>query len=334
MSCRLIRSSARCRRLPLSMPPGLFAPGADRPCGIEQSGDADRLERRAASSACRRDRRERLSPEYHGNRHRRIPGRQRSSYRAGTGFTSNSSLNGAVSAVSLQWLLFDFGERAAVVDAAKQGSVISNIAFTAVHQQLIYSVTLAFYNYAAAQARSRHRDASLKNAQDVQAAADDRYKHGFGTVTEVAQARQGTAQANLAVVQATGGAQDAYLALITAMGISPLTKIRIANVSGRKLSPSMAAPVERIISNALARRPDVQSAYAAKKASLANVRAAQAEFMPKFFLSATGTYNSGNLGRDKSSVRMVSNRRRSSSRSPRRPRTGLPVTLKLNRPGV
>ena len=213
----------------------------------------------------------------------------------GTGFSSNSSLNGTVSALSLQWLLFDFGERAAVVDAAKQGSVISNIAFTAVHQQLIYSVALAFYGHASAQARLATATQSLKNAQDIQAAAEDRYKHGFGTVTEVAQARQGTAQANLAVVQATGGAQDAYLALITVMGISPLTKIRIASVSGRKLSPSTAAPVESIISDALARRPDVQSAYAAQKASLANVRAARAEFMPKFFVSTTGSYSSGNL---------------------------------------
>jgi outer membrane protein TolC len=213
----------------------------------------------------------------------------------GTGFSDNSSLNGTVSAVSLQWLLFDFGERAAVVDAAKQGSVMSNIAFTAVHQLLIYSVALAFYNHAAAQARLATATQSLKNAQDVQAAAEDRSKHGIGTVTEVAQARQGTAQADLAVVQATGGTEDAYLTLITAMGISPLTKIKIADVSGRKLSPSMAAPVESFISEALARRPDMQSAYAAQKASLANVRAAQAEFMPKFFLSATGTYNSGNL---------------------------------------
>jgi outer membrane protein len=213
----------------------------------------------------------------------------------GTNFSNNSSLYGTVSAVSLQWLLFDFGARAAIVDAAKQGSVISNIAFTAVHQQLIYSVAVAFYSHAAAQAHLTTATQSLKNAQDVQAAAEDRYKHGFGTVTEVAQARQGTAQANLAVVQATGGAQDAYLALITAMGISPLTKMKIANVSGRKLFPSMAEPVEGIISNALARRPDVQSAYAAQKAGLANVRAAQAEFMPKIFLSANGTYTSGNL---------------------------------------
>jgi outer membrane protein len=82
----------------------------------------------------------------------------------GTGFKSNSSLDGSVSAVSLQWLLFDFGQRAAVVDAAKQGSVISNIAFTAVHQELIYSVTVAFYNYAAAQARLATATQSLKNA--------------------------------------------------------------------------------------------------------------------------------------------------------------------------
>jgi outer membrane protein len=213
----------------------------------------------------------------------------------GTSFNSNPSLSGTVSALSLQWLLFDFGQRAAVVDAAKQGSAISNIAFTAVHQQLIYGVSVAFYNHAAAQARLTTATQSLKNAQDVQAAAENRYKHGVGTVTEVAQARQGTAQANLSVVQATGGAQDAYFALINAMGISPLTKIRIADVTGRKLSPSMDAPVESIIADALARRPDVQSAYAAQKASLANVQAARAEFMPKFFLSANGTYTSGNL---------------------------------------
>jgi hypothetical protein len=32
--------------------------------------------------------------------------------------------------------LFDFGERAALVDAAKQASVVSNIAFTAAHRHV------------------------------------------------------------------------------------------------------------------------------------------------------------------------------------------------------
>jgi outer membrane protein len=79
------------------------------------------------------------------------------------------------------------------------------------------------------------------------------------------------------------------------MGISPLTRIKIASIADRKLSPSMTDSVERALAAALARRPDVLSAYAAEKASLANVRAARAEFLPKFFLSATGAYNNGGL---------------------------------------
>jgi outer membrane protein len=235
---------------------------------------------------------------------------------SGTPSLGNGSANGTISAVSVQWLLFDFGERGAIVDAAKQASVISNIAFTAAHQQLIYDVCLAFYAHAAARARLAAATESLKNAQAVQAAVEDRHRHGVGTVIEVAQARQATAQANLAVVQATGGVQDAYLALLSAMGISPLAKIAITDVSGRKLSPSMIAPVETIISQALSRRPDVQSAYVAQKASLANVRAAEAEFKPKFFVSATGAYNSGGLditalpgvGQQSSTVNISGNR--------------------------
>jgi outer membrane protein TolC len=214
---------------------------------------------------------------------------------SGVSVNNNGSATGAISALSLQWLLFDFGERGAVVSAAQQLAVISNIAFTAAHQLLIYAVSLAFYENAAARARETTAKQSLQNAQAVQAAAEDRYAHGIGTVVEAAQARQATAQARLALVQATGAAQDTYIAVVAAMGISPLTKIRIADVGNRPLSPAMDRSVEEIVSAALARRSDVLSAYAAEKASLANVEAAEAEFLPKLFVAATGTYNNGNL---------------------------------------
>jgi outer membrane protein TolC len=129
----------------------------------------------------------------------------------------------------------------------------------------------------------------------VEAAANDRYKHSIGTVVEVSQAHQATAQAKLAVVQADGAAENAYLNLISAMGISPLTRINIAMVSHRRLSPSMTASLQSIISMALARRPDILTAYAAQKAANANVQAAVAEFMPKVFLAGTTAYNNGNL---------------------------------------
>jgi outer membrane protein len=213
----------------------------------------------------------------------------------GLNVDGNTTVDGAVSALSLQWLLFDFGERTAVLNAAKQVSVISNIGFTAAHQQVIYGVSLAYYAEAAARTRVDTAARSLKNAQDVQVAAEERYAHGVGTVVEVAQARQATAQAQLLEVQAGGAAQDAYQGLIAAMGISPLTWVKIADIPERKLPSAVTDSVERIVADALGRRPDVLAAYAAQQASLENVRAARAEFRPKLFLSATGAYNTGRL---------------------------------------
>ena len=193
------------------------------------------------------------------------------------------------------WMLFDFGQRAAVVEAAEQLSTISNIGFTAAHQQLIFDVSVAFYNYSAARARASMASQALKNAQMVEAAADERMRKGIGTAIEVTQAHQVTAQTNLGLVQANGAEQNGYLTLISTLGISPLTKLRIADVSNRKLSAGLAQSAQKVISVALARRPDILAAYSAQKAALANVRAAEADFMPKVFMSGTGSYTNGNL---------------------------------------
>ena len=214
---------------------------------------------------------------------------------AGDPSLGSSSASGAVSARALQWLLFDFGQRGAIVDAAKQQSVIYNIGFTTAHPALINNVSTAYYTDAAEQARRATAAGALRSVKAVQGAADDCEKHGVGDVIEVAQARQATAQAKLALVQATGGEQNARSALLTATGVSPLTKLRSAGVSRRKLPPSMLTPVEAIIAHALARRPDMQTTFAAQQASLAGVRAAEAEFKPKIFVFGTGAYNSGSL---------------------------------------
>src|SRR5271170_4092269 len=115
----------------------------------------------------------------------------------GTTLANNVTGQGNVEVLSIQWLLFDFGERAALVDAAKQGSAISNIAFTAAHQQVIYNVSLAFYADAAARARLASTGEALRDAEEVETAAQSRYKQGIGTVVEVAQTRQASAEARL-----------------------------------------------------------------------------------------------------------------------------------------
>lgn len=213
----------------------------------------------------------------------------------GVNASNNVTGSGNIEALSVQWLLFDFGERAALVDVAKQASAISNIAFTFAHQQVIYNVSLAFYANAAAQARLATAAKSLRDAEQVQAAAEDRYKRGIGTVVEVAQAKQATAEARLTRVQAEGAAQNSYLALISAIGISPMTRLAIADVSRRRLPPALTTPIVKFVAEALARRPDVLTGYATVRASLAGLSAAEAAFFPKVFASAIGTRLSGSL---------------------------------------
>lgn len=199
----------------------------------------------------------------------------------------------SIGVLSLQWLLFDFGERAALGEAAEQAAMVSNIGFTAAHQQIIEAVSLAYYAHGAARARVEVAQRALANSGQVLDAAQARHAQGIGTVLEVAQARQGQAQARLASVQAQGRERDSYHALIAAMGISPLTPLQLAEAPAPRLSLADEAPVERIVAEALARRPDVQAAHAALQASHAGARAAEAARMPKVFLAASASRSGG-----------------------------------------
>lgn len=213
----------------------------------------------------------------------------------GSNVTNDLTANGNIEVLSAEWLLFDFGERAALIDVAKQQSVISNIAFTSAHQQVIYNVSSAFYAHAAARARLASAARSRRDADAVLVAANDRYKRGIGTVVEVAQTRQAAAEARLAQVQAQGATQNSYLALISALGISPTTRLAVPDVSHRPLPASLPPQIKHFVAEALARRPDVLTGYAGLQASLAGLRAAQAEFLPKVFFAGNATRLAGSL---------------------------------------
>ena len=202
---------------------------------------------------------------------------------------------GVITSLSLNWLLFDFGQRDALVEAADQATVVANIGFNAVHQALIHDVSVAFYAHSAAQSRVKLAGQSLKNATDVQAVADERLNRGVGTVIETSKAEQATAQAKLSLVQAEGGAKNTYQALLNAMGVSPLTQLLTEDISDRKFDPSMSTRVNDIVSEALAQRPDILAAYAEEKAAKAVSEAAEADFLPKVFVSGTGAYSNGGL---------------------------------------
>ena len=209
--------------------------------------------------------------------------------------TTAGDVHGTVSSVALQWLLFDFGERDALTRAATDLSFASNIAFNGTHQKIIYDVSRSFYEYTAARQKVTIAKQSKVESAHIRDAAQARFSRGIGTSVETAQADQLFAQSTFDLVEAEGAERDAYHSLLAAAGISPTARIAVQNVADRSLSPSSMVPIERYLDQAIASRPDVQAGFATAKAAREGIAAAEAEFLPKVFMTASGTYLNGNL---------------------------------------
>lgn len=215
---------------------------------------------------------------------------------AGFSLNGSNSASGMVSALSLQWLLYDFGQRNAIVTSAESLASAARMTVTGVHQKIIHEVCLAYYAQQAAMGRQATAQSALHHAQAVQDAADARHQGGIGTVLEVTQARQASAQAQLALVRAQGLARDAQAALLVAMGLPPTGGPRIAALVPQAVTPEVLPDVDALIANALSQRPDVRAAYEALQASRSAAAAADADYRPKLFMSVTGAYGSDQFG--------------------------------------
>lgn len=208
---------------------------------------------------------------------------------------ASTKINGISPQIALQWLVFDFGQRNALADAARHNADATNVLFNGLHQKIIFDVTRNYFLYGAARSRVGLAEQNLANSRKIEDAANERMAKGFGTTVEVAQARQQVAQARFGLVQAQGGERDAYQALLAAMGVSPMTDLKVRAASGRRLPESVDAPTEKMISAALAQRPDVLAAFSAMKATRSGITAAEAAFMPKVFLGAVAATGNTNL---------------------------------------
>lgn len=208
-------------------------------------------------------------------------------------FTATSE--GVSPSIALQWLVFDFGQRAAVADVAKQGAITANVLFNGEHQKLIFDVTRAYYTYGAAVARARIAQQTLRNSIAIRSAVEDRLGRGLATTVEMAQARQQVAQSELRRVQAEGQQRDAYQALLAAMGVNATLRLHVEDAGRRRLPDAANVPLDSMIKLALAQRPDVIASYSVLQASQSGIKAAEAEYLPKVFLAAGAATGQGNF---------------------------------------
>ena len=209
-----------------------------------------------------------------------------------------SNAEGIFPSVTIDYLLLDFGGRAANVQSAMQASFAANILFTAVHQQLILDVSRSYFELAAANAQVESAAQSLANAQLLVDAAEQKLRHGEGTVTDVDSARRSLAQARYAVAQAASARSAALYGLLAAMGLPPDTALLVSFPPAQALTQQVGATVQELMRTALERRPDLLSDLAKLRAGQAQVAAARSELFPKVLLSVKGSGKYGQISTD------------------------------------
>ena len=214
--------------------------------------------------------------------------------------SSSSTPQEVIPQLAVNYLLLDFGGRAAAVEEAGQLSIAGNAAFTAAHQQLIFNVARAYFTVDGADATLRAAQQGLADAQVVQQSAEALYSRGLDTIVDVQLARRGTAQAQYDLSQADAAQHDAMYTLLAAMDLPPTTKLRVADASERPLPPRTARTVDDVLSEALRRRPDLLADVAKLRATDANIAAARSALLPKVSLGANVQGNIGRLNVDNS----------------------------------
>ncbi len=194
--------------------------------------------------------------------------------------------------IDFNYTIFDFGARRGRINAETERLLASNLGFNDVHRQLIYDVSQAYYRLLNAAGQEEAAGASLVNAQNVQQAAEERLRNGLATLPDVLEARSATAQAGYDLQAVLGAEQIARGDLLTALGASASSPIRVQPLSEVPTPESVADTVEAATSRALEQRPDLQAQFAGIRLAQAEQQQAQAAFRPALNVTANPTARS------------------------------------------
>jgi outer membrane protein len=213
---------------------------------------------------------------------------------APTGFF-RADLATVLPVLSLRWLLLDFGRRSSAMDSAKQGLLAANLGFNRKHQEIIYNVQRSFLALTSIRAKIAVAENSVNAARAVRDSAETQLSNGLATIQEVSLARQQEAQTAFDLEDVLANERDAEVALAESIGIPPTTPIQITEFPSLPPPAALETSVDKVIDQALARRPDLIAKVAALRAKEAEVRSARAASYPVLALASNFNTISGGV---------------------------------------
>ena len=203
-----------------------------------------------------------------------------------------SSGTGAVTtlnapALSLDYLLFDFGGRNAASEAARQTLIAADYTHNQAIQDVILRVEQAYYDYLDAKALLTAQAATIKERQTSLDSADARHRAGVATIADVLQARTALSQAQLTYETIEGNLRRLQGTIATVMGLPAATPFEAGELPLDVPAQQVSDAVESLIARAVAGRPDLAAARAGVESARARVQVVQAQGLPSVGIGAS-----------------------------------------------
>jgi outer membrane protein TolC len=188
--------------------------------------------------------------------------------------------------ITLNYLLFDLGERAANSEEARQAVVAAGWSHNATIQAVVLKVQEAYYGYLNAKAQARAAKASLEQARAALDAANRRHDAGVATIAEILQAKTALSQAQLTAETFEGQAMTIRGALANAIGIDAAVPFDVGTLAGEVPVDQARAAVDSLIREAVAARPDLNASRALAGKADTHVAAVRSAALPTLSLQA------------------------------------------------
>lgn len=221
----------------------------------------------------------------------------------GSRATSNSIETKERSAsLTLSWLLFDFGARAANLESARQLLQAASATLDSTVQTVFLAALQSYYAAQATRAALTAAQESEKASRESLLAAEVRYRVGTGTPADRLQAQTAWSQATLNRIKAEGEVRNSFGSLANVMGLDANQPLTLADIAPVAPDIAFERDVDALIEEARQRRPDLKSAEAQFRAAQSNVDFTRASDLPSLSLGAGPSWLETNSGNSKIST--------------------------------
>ncbi|NOT66843.1 MAG: TolC family protein [Methylophilaceae bacterium] len=191
------------------------------------------------------------------------------------------------------YLLYDFGNRDANLENARQLLQAASATQSSVVQNVLLSAIQAYYQVQAGIAVLDAARETERASEESFKAANARYSAGVATPADKLLAQTQFAQNTLTRITAQGTLNTAYGTLANVMGLAANQTLKLASASPVQTSQNLDQDMDALIEQARVRRPDLIASEAQLKAAQASIEASRAAAKPTLSVALSNNFQDG-----------------------------------------